>query len=161
MNFVQYERDYLDGDREPTLVKLKPTIVEEVKEAEEEGGIEVKAKVEYQERPWRIKNEAGKESEKKEMEFYHMKVDKERVAQYALAQPYTEKHNILVQNLPLALQIRRELIASSAQTLCIKLKEKQIYKRLIETIFKVSDSLEKKILKALARPQDQFVFTLP
>lgn len=69
-----------------------------------------------------------------------------------------DKPDIIIQHLPLTLQVRKDLIQAAASIVAPKiLKDKQSNLKLLDILFTIYESLEKSVLEQARKPQDVIV----
>lgn len=75
----------------------------------------------------------------------------------SLCAPYTDKHDILVEHLALAIQIRKDMVQSLLPLIPKFPRDKSCSVKLLDMIMSVSDNAEKIILAETQKAQDVFI----
>ena len=168
ISFQRYERDYSSDERMPTLVEFRPE-PEERKPQQADTSLNMgridphtddtqedalKPKIDYVERPWRLKLNPALNLEKKELKFFQQKFE----AKGTVSSPLTDKHDVLIQHLPITLQVRKELIQATASMIAPRiLKDKPSNLKLLETVYSIYDNLVAHINSGATKPQDKVI----
>lgn len=75
----------------------------------------------------------------------------------SLCAPYTDKHDVLVEHIALAIQVRKDMVQSLLPLVPKFPREKSSSVKLLDMFMALSENSEKVILEDAHKPQDVFV----
>lgn len=92
-------------------------------------------------------------NDRKNLKFHLQKLE----AKASICSPFSDKHDVLVEHLALAVQVRKDIIQSLLPNLPKFPRDKASTLKLLDIMSTLAENIEKSIFEAAAKPQDIFV----